>query len=773
MASILRTTNDSPSPRDSSVANGVFFMQNGCGSVGDYDLKVLESVKKFVETRSKNEKELVTTLTSIVKNNLNRLSKNGDSTNKVRTFIDDAESLIAIVRNSFELIESTILDKINQLIVSVRDNKKAINDECNRIMSHSYLLQSALQKVKNEYLKAVENYNQNHAKYQEVLSKGKGSKRIDDARDKLQKAAKKLHIIHNDYVLLVCEGNAFKECVIALADSKFLDILQPTGEELLNQWRQIVRDLGYNLESKSKELSFRNSMSNLFESQSLWDLKRNEILKSLDFSFDSSVFENLDLSFPSDKLIMNDLTAQLLKNKMEEAINKVSSIRSQLKEKEDSLSLYKGDESNLTMKSRKVVDSLRREIGELMCTEKMCQSQVELITTCLAEFECREAPVVPQISPPVKTLQEEEWFHGVLPREEVVRLLCNDGDFLVRETMRNEERQIVLSVSWGGHKHFIVQTTSEGLFRFEGPAFPTIQELIIHQYQSGNPVTTKSGAILKRPVYRERWELNNDDVELLEKIGKGNFGDVFKARLKSSNRDVAVKTCRVTLPDEQKKKFLQEGRILKEYDHPNIVKFIGICVQKQPIMIVMELVSGGSLLNFLRLRASELTVPLLVGMCRDTAAGMEYLENKNCIHRDLAARNCLIDLNKSVKISDFGMSREEKEYIVSDGMKQIPIKWTAPEALNYGKYTSQCDVWSYGVLCWEIFSKGGVPYSGLSNAKARELIDAGYRMPPPEATPHEIHRLMEKCWCYEAEGRPHFNEILTIVTSIYEKLTKD
>lgn len=119
-----------------------------------------------------------------------------------------------------------------------------------------------------------------------------------------------------------------------------------------------------------------------------------------------------------------------------------------------------------------------------------------------------------------RPLYEEEWFHGVLPREEVVRLLNNEGDFLVRETIRNEESQIVLSVCWNGHKHFIVQTTADGHFRFEGPPFPSIQELILHQYQSELPVTVKSGAILRRSICREIWELSNDDVVLCEKIGR-------------------------------------------------------------------------------------------------------------------------------------------------------------------------------------------------------------------------------------------------------------
>jgi len=220
---------------------------------------------------------------------------------------------------------------------------------------------------------------------------------------------------------------------------------------------------------------------------------------------------------------------------------------------------------------------------------------------------------------------------------------------------------------------------------------------------------------------REQWELNNDDVDLLSKIGRGNFGDVYRATLKPASLPVAVKTCKTTLPEEQKKKFLQEGRILKQYDHPNIVRFIGICVQKQPIMIVMELVPGGSLLNFLRNQGADLTQKNLLGMCLDAAAGMSYFESKNCIHRDLAARNCLVGEENKVKISDFGMSREEEEYTVSDGLKQIPIKWTAPEALNYGKYTSLCDVWSYGVLTWEIFSRGGTPYQGKNDKESHSL----------------------------------------------------
>ncbi|XP_056003157.1 tyrosine-protein kinase Fer-like isoform X2 [Ostrea edulis] len=374
-------------------------------------------------------------------------------------------------------------------------------------------------------------------------------------------------------------------------------------------------------------------------------------------------------------------------------------------------------------------------------------------------------------SGPEIPVEEQDWFHGVLPREEVQRLLTKDGDFLVRESKnrKTNEPQYVLSAYWQGYRHFIIQYADNG-WRFEGRAFPTISELVNYQHLSGEPVTTKSQTILKTPILREQWQLRNDDIALEMKIGNGNFGEVYKGVYKPKTMVVAVKTCRDTLSEDQRKKFLQEGRILKQYDHPNIVRFIGIAAQRQPVMIVMEYVAGGALLNYLRKQGKTLSKKQLTKMCEDAANGMAYLESKNCIHRDLAARNCLVGDKSVVKISDFGMSREEEEYTVSDGLKQIPIKWTAPEALLYGKYTSLCDVWSFGILMWEIFSSGVTPYSGMTNNQAREQIDRGYRMPAPEGTPDACYDLMMKCWEYNPAERYHFDKIHKELQSILKSL---
>lgn len=265
-------------------------------------------------------------------------------------------------------------------------------------------------------------------------------------------------------------------------------------------------------------------------------------------------------------------------------------------------------------------------------------------------------------------------------------------------------------------------------------------------------------------VFQDKWVLEHDDVILGQSIGRGNFGEVFSGRLRSDNTPVAVKACRENLPAEHKNKFLMEARILKQYDHPNIVKLIGVCTQKQPIYIIMELVQGGDFLSFLRTEGHHLKTKMLIKMAENVASGLAYLENKKCIHRDLAARNCLVGEESVVKISDFGMSRQEQDgvYSAAGGMKQIPVKWTAPEALNYGRYTTESDVWSFGVLLWETFSRGVTPYTiphNMSNQQTRDEVERGYRMPAPNSCPDEIYALMCQCWQYDPRKRPSFRKL--------------
>ncbi|XP_026565145.1 tyrosine-protein kinase Fes/Fps isoform X1 [Pseudonaja textilis] len=378
-------------------------------------------------------------------------------------------------------------------------------------------------------------------------------------------------------------------------------------------------------------------------------------------------------------------------------------------------------------------------------------------------------PSLPQLPEVQKPLGQQAWYHGAIPRVEVQKLLQTNGDFLVRESQGKQE--YVLSVLWDGQPRHLILQAADNLYRLESEAFPTIPLLVDHFLKSRQPITKKSGIVLVKPIPKDKWVLDHEDIVLGQRIGQGNFGEVFSGFLRGSNTPVAVKSCRETLPNELKARFLQEAGILKQYSHPNIVQLIGVCTQKQPIYIVMELVKGGDFLTFLRNERARLTAKELLKMMENAAAGMEYLASKHCIHRDLAARNCLVTESNTLKISDFGMSREQVDGIYSStsGMKQIPVKWTAPEALSYGRYSSESDVWSFGVLLWEAFSLGATPYANMSNQQTREAVEKGTRLSAPDQCPEDVYQLMLKCWEYKPQKRPSFSTILQDLIVIQKK----
>ncbi|KAG7482369.1 tyrosine-protein kinase Fes Fps [Solea senegalensis] len=389
----------------------------------------------------------------------------------------------------------------------------------------------------------------------------------------------------------------------------------------------------------------------------------------------------------------------------------------------------------------------------------------------LFKSKCEEPPALSLVQALDLPLEQQDWYHGAIPRLEVQQLLKSEGDFLLRKSQ--EKQGYVLSVQWGGScKHFLIQNT-DNLYRLDGESFHSVPLLIHHLLSSQTPITRRADIVLKRPVLKDKWVLDHDDIILGQLIGRGNFGEVYSGRIRSDNTPVAVKSCKENLAPEHKSKFLMEARILKQYDHPNIVKLVGVCTQKQPIYIIMELVQGGDFLSLLRNEGHRLKPKMMVKMAGNVAAGMEYLESKKCIHRDLAARNCLVAEHNVVKISDFGMSRQQDNgvYSTEGGLRQIPVKWTAPEALNYGRYTTESDVWSFGIFLWETFSMGMTPYTSMSNQQTRDEVEKGYRMPAPHTCPVEISRIMSSCWQYDARNRPTFKKLRAELNAIYNKIS--
>ncbi|XP_066502934.1 ephrin type-A receptor 3 isoform X2 [Hoplias malabaricus] len=261
-------------------------------------------------------------------------------------------------------------------------------------------------------------------------------------------------------------------------------------------------------------------------------------------------------------------------------------------------------------------------------------------------------------------------------------------------------------------------------------------------------------------------EIEVSNIRIERVIGAGEFGEVCSGRLRlPSKREihVAIKSLKAGYTEQQRRDFLSEASIMGQFDHPNIIRLEGVVTRCKPVMIITEYMENGSLDTFLKKLDGQFTVIQLVGMMRGIAAGMQYLSEMNYVHRDLAARNILVNGNLICKVSDFGLSRvleddPEAAYTTRGG--KIPIRWTAPEAIAYRKFTSASDVWSYGIVMWEVISYGERPYWEMSNQDVIKAIDEGYRLPAPMDCPVVLHQLMLDCWEKNRSDRPKFGQIV-------------
>ncbi|XP_065899331.1 uncharacterized protein [Dysidea avara] len=246
------------------------------------------------------------------------------------------------------------------------------------------------------------------------------------------------------------------------------------------------------------------------------------------------------------------------------------------------------------------------------------------------------------------------------------------------------------------------------------------------------------------------------EVMSLEELGNGEFGVVNRGMWKpSSNKqvEIAIKTLNTDSTAKDRLRFLQEAAIMCQFDHENVIKLYGV-VTETPAMIVLEYMSRGDLKSILMQHRPLAVKPtheklsiVLLKFCQEIAAGMVYLSAKNFVHRDLAARNILVSESSTCKIADFGLSRNllNDNYYVTSGGK-IPMKWTAPEAMHYRKYSVYSDVWSYGCVLFEIWSLGHKPFGDMTSDETLQKVDSGYRLPPPPGCSRIIYRMMIKCW---------------------------
>ncbi|XP_014872999.1 ephrin type-A receptor 6-like [Poecilia latipinna] len=267
-------------------------------------------------------------------------------------------------------------------------------------------------------------------------------------------------------------------------------------------------------------------------------------------------------------------------------------------------------------------------------------------------------------------------------------------------------------------------------------------------------------------------EIDPSRIRIERVIGAGEFGEVCSGRLRTPGKKeiaVAIKTLKGGYVERQRRDFLREASIMGQFDHPNIIRLEGVVTKSRPVMIVVEYMENGSLDSFLRQHDGHFTVIQLVGMLRGIAAGMKYLSDMGYVHRDLAARNILVNSNLVCKVSDFGLSRvleddPEAAYTTTGG--KIPIRWTAPEAIAYRKFSSASDAWSYGIVMWEVMSYGERPYWEMSNQDVILSIEEGYRLPAPMGCPVALHQLMLHCWQKERNHRPKFVDIVSFLDKL-------
>ncbi|XP_070000132.1 tyrosine-protein kinase HTK16 isoform X6 [Penaeus vannamei] len=262
-------------------------------------------------------------------------------------------------------------------------------------------------------------------------------------------------------------------------------------------------------------------------------------------------------------------------------------------------------------------------------------------------------------------------------------------------------------------------------------------------------------------------DIDINRLSIGRRLGDGEFGSVLKGVWHSSSGDQIDVAVKILHDDDKvnKKNFLKEAEVMMNLNHLYIVKFIGVC-HGPPVAMVQELMAMGSLLDFLLEHPEQVSIDFHLKLwAAQVAEGMLYLEQKHFVHRDLAARNILLSSMTLAKISDFGLSRalavDEEYYTASEGGRW-PLKWYAPESINYGTFTHSSDVWSYGITLWEMYTFGNQPYGELPGHKILELIEKNERLPRPERCPKGVFELMLRCWNYKAKCRPSFRELATI-----------
>ncbi|KAL3107264.1 hypothetical protein niasHT_018440 [Heterodera trifolii] len=371
------------------------------------------------------------------------------------------------------------------------------------------------------------------------------------------------------------------------------------------------------------------------------------------------------------------------------------------------------------------------------------------------------------------------YYHGLLPREDVNDLLVKEGDFLIRmsEETSGQDRIYVLSVVAGGHKHHLIFRTERGMiavdFKHER-GYRTMRRFIETHLSKRDTVVDQRKVILLKGVGRQKWELAHSTITQGAELGKGAFGvvkrGVFRDPTIGQPVQVAIKEVSQTSTKAQIKEFMNEARIMRHLEHKNVIKFYGVAVGREPLMVLMELASDGSLDTYLKKTKRSPRSKLF--MCYGAAAGLDHVHSKGILHCDIAARNCLFSEN-TVKVADFGLAFKGPSKPVETG-KPVPIRWLSPETMRERTFTPKSDTWAYGVLCWEIFSNAQQPYQFMSNNDVAPMVLRGTRLRFPNVTPPPFAEFIRaNVWTADVARRYSMRDVLAWIEQHIDELIDD
>ena len=317
-------------------------------------------------------------------------------------------------------------------------------------------------------------------------------------------------------------------------------------------------------------------------------------------------------------------------------------------------------------------------------------------------------------------------------------------------------------------KHCEIYRVGDSVYLSPRESFQSISELVVYYNRKSLPTANNQQVRLSSfcphvpvpinpPAESDRWETRRDSVCLVKKIETGKFSETWEG-LWNDTTSVTVTTARLDVIDT--KRIHKEMEIMKQISHPNLIELYAVCTKGEPIYIITELTKHGNLLGYLRGDGRSLDLPQLLDMMVQIATGMAYLGEKNYIHQDLAARNIMLAEGLVCKVADFGSVQATSAgiYEAHPGIK-VPIKWTALEVILYSYFTIKSDVWSFGIVMYELVTRGRLPYPGMNNGQVVDALKTGDRMACPSGCPEHLFEIMTECWREEAASRPTFEEL--------------